>query len=186
MAGASQRPARKRKIDFFYMHTLTSSIFFSVLIKQDWICRATFQVLGFDNELRGNICHFKICAADNAVAHLVPKILPALKPLRKLLPTTTATSAHFSKHVKHRQALPTHLRYAISKFARPTTPSRILFPKSSQRGAVRIVSLARISTLFEACEAQAGIAYPPANPKSLIQLLNETRANSLVGACLIE
>ena len=37
MAGASQRPARKRKIDFFYMHTLTSSIFFSVLIKQDWI-----------------------------------------------------------------------------------------------------------------------------------------------------
>ncbi|RAL16207.1 questin oxidase family protein [Aspergillus homomorphus CBS 101889] len=37
MAGASQRPGRKRKIDFFYMHTLTSSIFFSVLIRQDWI-----------------------------------------------------------------------------------------------------------------------------------------------------
>ncbi|KAE8384091.1 hypothetical protein BDV23DRAFT_192077 [Aspergillus alliaceus] len=37
MAGASQRPDRKRKIDFFYMHTLTSSIFFSVLIKQQWI-----------------------------------------------------------------------------------------------------------------------------------------------------
>ncbi|EEQ33878.1 hypothetical protein McanMca71_002921 [Microsporum canis] len=37
MAGASQRPGRKTKIDFFYMHTLTSSIFFSVLIKQDWI-----------------------------------------------------------------------------------------------------------------------------------------------------
>lgn len=37
MAGASQRPGRKRKIDFFYMHTLTSSIFFSVLIKQQWI-----------------------------------------------------------------------------------------------------------------------------------------------------
>ncbi|RAH41253.1 questin oxygenase tpcI [Aspergillus brunneoviolaceus CBS 621.78] len=37
MAGASQRPGRKRKIDFFYMHTLTSSLFFSVLIRQDWI-----------------------------------------------------------------------------------------------------------------------------------------------------
>lgn len=37
MAGASQRPGRKRKIDFFYMHTVTSSIFFSVFIKQDWI-----------------------------------------------------------------------------------------------------------------------------------------------------
>ncbi|KAL9076474.1 MAG: hypothetical protein Q9157_003632 [Trypethelium eluteriae] len=37
MAGASQRPGRKRKIDFFYMHTVTSSIFFSVIIKQDWI-----------------------------------------------------------------------------------------------------------------------------------------------------
>jgi hypothetical protein len=37
-----------------------------------------------------------------------------------------------------------------------------------------------ISTLFEACEAQAGIAYPPANPKSLIQLLNETRANEAI------
>jgi hypothetical protein len=37
MAGASQRPDRKRKIDFFYMHTVTSSIFFSVIIKQDWI-----------------------------------------------------------------------------------------------------------------------------------------------------
>lgn len=37
MAGASQRPGRKRKIDFFYMHALTSSIFFSVIIKQEWI-----------------------------------------------------------------------------------------------------------------------------------------------------
>jgi hypothetical protein len=37
IAGASQRPGRKRKIDFFLMHTLTSTIFFSVFIKQDWI-----------------------------------------------------------------------------------------------------------------------------------------------------
>lgn len=37
MAGASQRTGRKRKIDFFYMHAVTSSIFFSVIIKQDWI-----------------------------------------------------------------------------------------------------------------------------------------------------
>ena len=37
MAGASQRPGRKRKIDFFYMHAVTSSLFFSVIIKQDWI-----------------------------------------------------------------------------------------------------------------------------------------------------
>ncbi|KAG6016151.1 hypothetical protein E4U54_002208 [Claviceps lovelessii] len=37
VAGASQRPGRKRKIDFFYMHMVTSSLFFSVIIEQDWI-----------------------------------------------------------------------------------------------------------------------------------------------------
>lgn len=37
MAGASQRPGRKRKIDFFYMHAVTSSIFFSIINRQDWI-----------------------------------------------------------------------------------------------------------------------------------------------------
>lgn len=37
MAGASQRPGRRRKIDFFYMRTVTSSIFFSVIARQDWI-----------------------------------------------------------------------------------------------------------------------------------------------------
>ena len=37
VAGASQRPGKKPKIDFFLMHTVTSSIFFSVFIKQDWI-----------------------------------------------------------------------------------------------------------------------------------------------------
>lgn len=36
-AGAAQHEGRKRKIDFFYMHTVTSSIFFTVLIRQDWI-----------------------------------------------------------------------------------------------------------------------------------------------------
>jgi len=36
-AGAAQREGRKRKIDFFYMHNVTSSIFFTILIRQDWI-----------------------------------------------------------------------------------------------------------------------------------------------------
>ena len=36
-AGAAQRKGRERKIDFFYMHNVTSSIFFTVLIRQDWI-----------------------------------------------------------------------------------------------------------------------------------------------------
>ncbi|KAH6843306.1 hypothetical protein B0I37DRAFT_384165 [Chaetomium sp. MPI-CAGE-AT-0009] len=36
-AGASQREGRKRKIDFFYMHDVTASIFVSVLARQDWI-----------------------------------------------------------------------------------------------------------------------------------------------------
>ncbi|KAI0121119.1 hypothetical protein BJ170DRAFT_644932 [Xylariales sp. AK1849] len=36
-AGASQRQGRPRKIDFFYMHNVTSSIFFTVFIRQDWI-----------------------------------------------------------------------------------------------------------------------------------------------------
>ncbi|RAO67401.1 uncharacterized protein BHQ10_003413 [Talaromyces amestolkiae] len=36
-SGAAQREGRKRKIDFFYMHCVTSSIFFTVLIRQKWI-----------------------------------------------------------------------------------------------------------------------------------------------------
>ncbi|KAF2017038.1 hypothetical protein BU24DRAFT_420064 [Aaosphaeria arxii CBS 175.79] len=40
-AGAAQDPAkahiRKTKIDFFYMHAVTSSIFFTVFIRQPWI-----------------------------------------------------------------------------------------------------------------------------------------------------
>ena len=36
-AGAAQHEGRKRKIDFFYMHNVTSSLFFTVLIRQDWI-----------------------------------------------------------------------------------------------------------------------------------------------------
>ncbi|KAK8050756.1 hypothetical protein PG994_012486 [Apiospora phragmitis] len=36
-AGAAQREGRPRKIDFFYMHNVTSSLFFTVLARQDWI-----------------------------------------------------------------------------------------------------------------------------------------------------
>ncbi|KAI1504052.1 hypothetical protein F5X99DRAFT_424580 [Biscogniauxia marginata] len=36
-AGAAQREGRKRKIDFFYMHNVTSSLFFTVFARQDWI-----------------------------------------------------------------------------------------------------------------------------------------------------
>lgn len=37
MAGAGQRKGKGRKIDFFYMHNVTSSIFFTAFMKQDWI-----------------------------------------------------------------------------------------------------------------------------------------------------
>ncbi|KAK4233721.1 hypothetical protein C8A03DRAFT_19248 [Achaetomium macrosporum] len=38
LAGASpRRPGRKRKIDFFLMHSVTSSIFVAVLVRQTWI-----------------------------------------------------------------------------------------------------------------------------------------------------
>lgn len=37
MAGAAQRPGKARKIDFFYMHNVTSSIFLTVLLAQPWI-----------------------------------------------------------------------------------------------------------------------------------------------------
>ncbi|KAL4784963.1 hypothetical protein BJX76DRAFT_367261 [Aspergillus varians] len=37
MAGAAQREGFVRKVDFFFMHCVTSSIFFSVLVRQDWI-----------------------------------------------------------------------------------------------------------------------------------------------------
>jgi hypothetical protein len=36
-SGAAQREGRKRKIDFFYMHAVTSSIFIDILARQDWI-----------------------------------------------------------------------------------------------------------------------------------------------------
>lgn len=37
VAGAAHKPGRTRKIDFFVMHSVTSSIFCTVLIRQDWI-----------------------------------------------------------------------------------------------------------------------------------------------------
>lgn len=37
MAGAAQRPGKPRKIDFFYMHDVTGSIFLTILIRQPWI-----------------------------------------------------------------------------------------------------------------------------------------------------
>jgi hypothetical protein len=40
LAGATQRPDKTYKVDFFFMHCVTSSIFFSVLIQQPWISTA--------------------------------------------------------------------------------------------------------------------------------------------------
>ncbi|RAH39755.1 questin oxidase family protein [Aspergillus brunneoviolaceus CBS 621.78] len=40
LAGASQSARRPRKIDFFLMHTVTASLFFSVYNAQEWIPRA--------------------------------------------------------------------------------------------------------------------------------------------------
>lgn len=37
VAGAAQRPGKARRIDFFYMHDVTSSIFLTVLARQPWI-----------------------------------------------------------------------------------------------------------------------------------------------------
>lgn len=37
LAGAGQREGKERKIDFFYMHDVTSSIFLTVLMRQPWI-----------------------------------------------------------------------------------------------------------------------------------------------------
>lgn len=41
MAGAAQRPGKARKIDFFHMHNVTSSIFLTVLVRQPWISTET-------------------------------------------------------------------------------------------------------------------------------------------------
>lgn len=40
MAGAPQREGKARKIDFFYMHDVTGSIFLTVLARQPWISTA--------------------------------------------------------------------------------------------------------------------------------------------------
>jgi hypothetical protein len=37
MAGAAQRPGKERRIDFFVMHSVTSSIFLTILNRQEWI-----------------------------------------------------------------------------------------------------------------------------------------------------
>lgn len=37
LAGAAQRPGKERRIDFFYMHDVTSSIFLTILTRQPWI-----------------------------------------------------------------------------------------------------------------------------------------------------
>lgn len=37
LAGAAQRPGKERRIDFFYMHDVTSSIFLTILARQPWI-----------------------------------------------------------------------------------------------------------------------------------------------------
>lgn len=39
MAGAGQRAGKARQIDFFYMHSVTSSIFLTILTRQPWIKR---------------------------------------------------------------------------------------------------------------------------------------------------
>ncbi|KAF2201580.1 hypothetical protein GQ43DRAFT_455687 [Delitschia confertaspora ATCC 74209] len=41
MAGACQRPGKARKIDFFHMHNVTSSIFLTVFVRQPWISLET-------------------------------------------------------------------------------------------------------------------------------------------------
>ena len=40
LSGAAQRAAKVPKIDFFHMHAVTSSIFFTVMIRQPWISMA--------------------------------------------------------------------------------------------------------------------------------------------------
>lgn len=37
LSGAAQRPGKATKIDFFFMHCVTSSLLISVLVQQDWI-----------------------------------------------------------------------------------------------------------------------------------------------------
>ncbi|KAL9135551.1 MAG: hypothetical protein Q9175_003259 [Cornicularia normoerica] len=41
IAGCAQRPGKARKIDFFHMHAVTSSIFLTVLTRQPWISTET-------------------------------------------------------------------------------------------------------------------------------------------------
>ncbi|KAK2767077.1 hypothetical protein FQN54_006396 [Arachnomyces sp. PD_36] len=62
MAGAAQRPGKPRKIDFFYMHDVTGSIFLTVLIRQPWISAAD-KVRLVEHKARLDLVWYATCGA---------------------------------------------------------------------------------------------------------------------------
>ncbi|KAH8698792.1 hypothetical protein BGW36DRAFT_340049 [Talaromyces proteolyticus] len=61
-AGGAQRPGKARKIDFFYMHNVNASIFFTALIRQDWISPAD-KVLLVERKARMDLIWYAASAA---------------------------------------------------------------------------------------------------------------------------
>ena len=61
-AGAAQRAGKQRKIDFFYMHSVTSSIFLTVLTRQPWISTA-MKVRLVEWKVRVDLVWYATCGA---------------------------------------------------------------------------------------------------------------------------
>ncbi|KAH6658475.1 hypothetical protein BKA67DRAFT_533628 [Truncatella angustata] len=61
-AGAAQKPGKARKIDFFYMHDVTSSIFNTVFNRQSWI-RVEDKVRLLEHKARFDLVWYATCGA---------------------------------------------------------------------------------------------------------------------------
>lgn len=62
LAGAAQRPGKARRIDFFFMHVVTSSIFLTVLSRQSWI-RMEDRVRMVERKARVDLAWYAACGA---------------------------------------------------------------------------------------------------------------------------
>lgn len=62
VAGAAQRPGKARRIDFFFMHVVTSSIFLTVLARQPWIAMED-RVRMVERKARVDLAWYAACGA---------------------------------------------------------------------------------------------------------------------------
>ncbi|KAK4139506.1 oxidoreductase AflY [Dichotomopilus funicola] len=76
-AGAAQRPGKKRRIDFFHMHNVNASIFFTALIRQPWISLAD-KVKLVERKARTDLVWYAASSAPELRPEFVREYAPTL------------------------------------------------------------------------------------------------------------